>query len=293
MSEVKKMEHIFIMNDIKKLHEFETHIHTIMESYDYKIIYAHSRQEIIDRIKKLKNPSRIYAVGGDGTMNIFIQAMVHTDHELVVIPLGTGNDFCRVLTNKKNPVQLLEQSLTCSCQKVDTIFMSDLYYINSACFGLDSIIATHVHDTPHVPLIPESKSYIVSILQHVFQYAYDEVEVKSGGQLLYRGPVTLCTVNNGQYYGGGFQITPQAKINDGYMDICIVEKIPKVKIPYVLTFLLRHQLHKRKEVHYYQVKDAHVIAKNSCNMDGEEVIKKEYDFQIIPKSLNLVVYKKL
>ena len=42
-------------------------------------------------------------------------------------------------------------------------------------------------------------------------------------------------MNNAKYYGGGFQITPQANIEDGYMDICVVDKIPKAKIPYMTT----------------------------------------------------------
>lgn len=286
------MKHIFIMNDIKKYHDFEGHIHSIMKGLDYQVIYTHAHQEIVELIKKLNEPCRIYSVGGDGALNILVQAVVHSQHELVVIPMGTGNDFCRTLTKEKNPITLLKQSLQCQSQYIDTILLNGIYYINAACFGIDSIIATHVHDTPHIPLIPESKSYIVSILQHIFQYGFDEVTVYGDGKELYKGPVTLCTVNNAKYYGGGFPIIPQANIQDGYMDICIVDKIPKIKMPYMVSLLLREKLEQRKEVHYYKAKQVDVISYNTCNMDGEEIKKDEYHFQIVPQSISVVIYEK-
>lgn len=286
------MKHIFIMYDIKKMHDFEKYIHKTMQGLDYLIQYTHSQQEIIQFIKQLSQPARIYSVGGDGALNIVVQATVHTQHEVVVIPLGTGNDFCRMLTKEKNPVTLLKQSLKCQAIPIDTIALNDLYFINSACFGVDSIIATHVHDTPHIPLVPDSKSYIVSILQHVFQYQFDEIVIEGDGQLLYKGPVTLCTFNNGQYYGGGFPIIPHANIQDGYMDICVVDKVPKSKIPYLLTFLLRRLLHKRKEVHFFKVKEAHISSHITCNMDGDEVRGEEFDLKVMPQSIQFVMYDK-
>ena len=68
------------------------------------------------------------------------QSMVFYRHsstqimELVVLPFGTGNDFCRTLTKEKNIQKILIQSLQQSSQKVDTIQINNRYYLNSACF---------------------------------------------------------------------------------------------------------------------------------------------------------------
>ena len=59
-----------------------------------------------------------------------------------------------------------------------------------------------------------------------------------------------------------------------------------------MTYLLSHQLHKRHEVHYYKVKEATVYCQQSCNMDGEEMKAEEYHFQVVPQSLNLIIYEK-
>lgn len=285
------MKHVFLMHDTKRYHDLALSINEVMKDYDYEIVYKTSMTATISYIKKCLYPTRFYAVGGDGTLSGVIQPLIHTDHELVLLPFGTGNDFCRTLTSQKQVIQLLKQSLKQDCQKVDTILLNDRYYINSACFGVDSVIANHVHDIVQIPLVPQSKSYIISILQHVFSYQHDEVTLYSEGKCLYQGKVTLCTLNNGQYYGGGFPITPQANIQDGYIDVCIVDQLPNVKIPYMLSVLFKRQLHKRKEVHYFRVKEAQIICQNNCNLDGEEYQSPHYHFQIVPASLNMVVYE--
>lgn len=285
------MKHIFMMNDTKKYHDFEVIIHDVMNTYDYDIIYTTSMKASIQYIQQYPQKARFYAVGGDGTIHGIIQALVNTDHECVVIPLGTGNDFCRMLTKEKNPRKVLEESLHYQTQKIDTIQLNETYYINSACFGLDSVIANHVHDTPQIPFVPESKSYIVSIFQNILSYTYENIIVISQGQCLFKGKAILCTLNNGQFYGGGFKIIPHADIQDGLMDICIVDKLPMKKIPYMLSLLLREKLYDRKEVHYFQVNEAKVIFSKSCNLDGEEEKHDEYNFKVCPQSLNMVIFK--
>lgn len=282
------MKHIFLLKDIKKHHDFALKIKEIMQNSHYEIIYSHSPIEMQNYVQKLTTPSRIYVGGGDGTVHDLIQVLVHSHHELVILPLGTGNDFSRTLTKEKNPCQILKQSFHKKATLIDTILINERYYINSACFGVDSVIANHVHDTPDIPLIPESKSYIISILQHVFQYDFHHVKVMSEGQCLYNGPMTLCTFNNGQYYGGGFQITPKASIDDGWIDVCIVDKVPKRKIPYLVSLLVAHQIAHRKEVHYFKVKEADIICDHECNLDGEIYKNNHYHIEIQPLSLLLV-----
>lgn len=196
-----------------------------------------------------------------------------------------------MITSKKDPIEVLKQSLAYKTRKVDTVALNEYHYINSACFGVDSIIANHVRDIIQIPLVPQSKSYIVSIMQHIFQYQFDEVTIYSEGKCLYEGSVTLCALNNGQYYGGGFPITSNASIQDGYFDICVVEKVPYAKMPHLLTLLFKRKLDKRKEVHSFRVKEAEVVCGNSCNLDGEEVKCQNYQFKIDPLSLNMVIFK--
>lgn len=283
------MKHVFMMKHTKKHHDFEDVIHEVMKKRDYDIIYTASIQTSLHYMQRYKEKTRFYLVGGDGTVNGLIQALVDQDYECVIIPLGTGNDFCRMLTKEKDPKIVLEQSLNKTAQKVDTIQLNETYFINSACFGLDSVIANHVHDTPHIPLVPESKSYIVSILQHVLNYQYEEIKLMSEGQCLFEGEAILCTVNNGQYYGGGFHVIPHADIQDGLMDVFVVDRIPRRKIPYMLALLLKEKLYHRKDVHYFQLKEVDIVFSKNCNVDGEDMWFDHYHMTIHPASLNIVM----
>ena len=286
------MKHVFIMNDTKKNHDFEPSIHEVLKDYDYQIIYTHSPAEVTKHIKKFEEPTRFYSVGGDGSINSVMQGLVNTDHQLSVIPLGTGNDFVRMMHDESDPVKCLKKSLNGTIERIDTIQVNDRYFVNTACFGVDSIIANHVHDTPNIPLVPQSKSYIVGILQHVFKYDYAPIAIYENGKELFNGPATLCTLNNGRFYGGGFEITPDADYKDGYMNIVVVDKVPKAKIPYLFTYVISKNLHKRKEAHFFKVKEATLITNNPGNLDGDELnIYNRYEFKVLPQSLNLVKYK--
>lgn len=73
-----------------------------------------------------------------------------------------------MLTSEKDLLTILKKSLHHSTQTIDVIQLNDMYYISAACFRIDSVIRNHVHDTPHIPFVLESKSNIISILQHVY-----------------------------------------------------------------------------------------------------------------------------
>lgn len=284
------MKHIVMMHNIKKHHDFEHNIHDVLKGLDYEVIYTSSISDSNKYIRSLEEKCRVYVVGGDGTMNGLLQSLVHSEHETVLIPLGTGNDFCRMLCKDRDPVELLKKSLEMDTQKVDTIKVNDRYFLNSACFGVDSIIGNHVHDTENIPFIPESKSYLVSIMKHVFNYQFNEVTLISNDEVLYKGRVTVCAVNNGQYYGGGFRVTPHADIQDGYMNIRIADKIAKPMIPYMITRLVLENLDNHHLVHDFKLKEATLICDNEGNLDGEEYTEGIYHFNIQPESLNMVLY---
>lgn len=285
------MKHIFMLHDIKEHHQFAKNVEEVMQGYDYELVYHTSVSDAQRYIKRCREKARFYIVGGDGTLHQLLQVFVYSEHEIVVLPLGTGNDFCHAMTNEKNPIKLLKQSLSLECQKVDTILMNQVYYLNAACFGLDQVIASSVHEVKPIPLIPKSKSYIVSVLRNVFKYQKQYVEIRTPQEILYQGKVTLCTVNNAIYYGGGFPITPHALLQDGLMDICVVDDVPLRQYPHLISLLLKRKLAQRKEVHYFKEKELFVKCDGACNVDGEKYEESTYHFVIQPHSVNLVIYE--
>lgn len=286
------MKHIVMMHNIKKHHDFEHHVHDVLKDADYEVVYTNSIADSQKRIKKQEEKARFYIVGGDGTMHNLLQALVHTEHDAVLIPLGTGNDFCRMISKEKDPVKLLKKSLTLESKKVDTVKINDRYFMNSACFGVDAMIANRMPAVTGAASGAQSKNYVGSLVKNLFDYEFDNITVLSEGKTIYQGAITLCTFNNGQYYGGGFRVTPLADICDGYFNVRIADKMPKAKMPYMIARLVMNKLDGHKLVHDFKLKRATLICNNVGNLDGERYQDESdiYEFEIQSESLNLVIY---
>lgn len=285
MPKERKMKHIFILNGTISNHPFIDVIKDVMRDYDYEIILTKSEEHALEVSHSLKGNDRIYSVGGDGLLNKVIQGIANTDNELVIIPYGTGNDFHRYLSQQKDCRQVLIDSLKKTSSYCDLALLNNHYYINSACFGLDSIIANKVHVGIHIPFIPD---YVLAIIKNVLTYKNRHIKIYDDEHIYYDDKMLLCTINNGQYYGGGFMITPSAKIDDGYLNLCVVDGMSKIKIPYMLSLLLKKEHMKRKEVHHYLVKDLKIDCEYSCNIDGDEVKYEHYEIHIVPNAIRIV-----
>ena len=280
------MKHIFILNGSVKDHPFKEVIKDVMKDYDYEIIFTQDENHAMEASKQFRNEKyRVYSVGGDGLLNKVIQGMVNTDNELVVIPYGTGNDFHRYLNNEKDSRKVLEQSLTKEAIKVDCAKMNDRYYINSCCFGIDSVIANGVHVGFSIPFIPD---YVLGIIKNILTYNNRHIKIYDENQVYFDDKMLLCTINNGKYYGGGFMITPKGIIDDGMLNLCVVDGIPRWKIPYLLLLLVMNKLAGRKDDHYFDVKHLYVDCEYSCNLDGDELKCDKYEITVLPKSINIV-----
>ena len=122
-------------------------------------------EEIIDNYKNDENI--IICVGGDGTINRTLNAIVHTKNILGYIPYGTGNDFYR--TNK----ELLKNGIN----DIDLVRINNRYFINVACFGIDADIANN-EDIIHSKLIPKSQRYNASIIKNFLTFTPKHLSIK-------------------------------------------------------------------------------------------------------------------
>lgn len=288
------MKNIFLLKPVNgdlEHHPFIETIRKVMQGYDYDIFMSHYPHHVEKIIKHYKEKTRFYSVGGDGMLNQVIQGLVGTEHELVVIPYGTGNDFYKMISDQKDPEEVLKASLKGKSKTIDTVLLNDTYYINNACFGCDSVIANHVHDDVKVPKLFEGHQYEYSILRNFIDYPFYEVKISSHGELLYSGQVTLCACANAMYYGGAYKIAPKASLQDGLLDIVILDKINKALIPLYIKKVVDETLAKDKHAHVFQCDEVDIESKYPCNMDGEVITADAYHLKVIKNSLNLVVFE--
>ena len=252
-----------------------------MKGKDYDIHFSRYEGHVNEIISHYEEKVRFYSVGGDGFLNQVIQSLIYTTHELVVIPYGTGNDFSRLINISTDPEEILKSSLNREPIKSDVMKMNERYVMNTACFGLDALIANTVHD--------HRGGYVRSLLRNISKYPFYEVKLENEEGILYEGQVTLCAICNGRYYGGGFCIAPEAFVNDGYMDIIILPKINKWKAPYYISKILRKSIHKYKKTFVTKVKTCTIYTEGISNIDGEQYEGNILRLKVVPQAINIVL----
>jgi len=181
----------------------------------------------------------IVALGGDGTVNEIINGIDSLEsHTLGVIPLGTGNDFARLIgARKTKPAFGILQSpnirsfdiaeLDCRTESGGKIHHR---FINTMGIGFDAAVAVRVQSmTWGSGILP----YLYAVLTTLRRYHAIVAQISTPEES-FKSKLFLATIGNGTTSGGGFILTPQAVPTDGLLDLCFVGD---VSIPRVISIL--------------------------------------------------------
>lgn len=200
--------------------------------------YAGHAEKIAKEAADIGEPIRIYACGGDGTLNEVVNGLYGYDNaEIGIVPSGTGNDFVKTMSeNMGMPQNNIDAFFNMKAQLLGDSYFTDLlqvndkYSINVICAGFDAEVGAGVHDFSILPFVKGSMAYklsvvrgIISKMKHDFTIIADGKEIKDNSEYL------LTVAANGRYYGGCYNCTPKADLNDGYIDFLRVCKISRIR----------------------------------------------------------------
>ncbi len=166
----------------------------------------------------------VVAAGGDGTMNEVAQALMGTNTALAVLPLGSGNDFARALGI---PADLGKAATTIAQgrkKRVDVGEANGQYYLNALGMGIDGQIA---RDYRTHRFLRGEAGYLLATVYEVFRFRAFTAEVVSGDQR-FQGELLTVAAMNGPWAGGGFCLAPQARLDDGQLDLALLGHYPRV-----------------------------------------------------------------
>lgn len=245
---------------------------------DYEIIYTERPKDATDIAKSFKRGKLIvYSVGGDGTLNEVVNGLVGSKNYLGVIPAGTGNDFYKTLKLYD------EDYFKCDLGKIN-----GEYFVNTASVGLDAEIGGNAIVMKRKK-IPRKMIYNASLLYTFFNFDSHNYEIKVDGKEIINGKKVLIAVANGQIYGGGFKIAPEAELNDGFFDLVIADAVAKPRLISLLLKLLKADHLEAKEVTSLKVKKINIKADKivTAGMDGEILADKEYKIEMLPKAITI------
>ncbi len=179
------------------------------------------------------NYKNIVAVGGDGTINEIVNATDDlTKYSLSIIPVGSGNDFWKNIDKDFNLSSFLKSlfnsktlkksvdvgNLSVLNRQKDT---SSIRFINSVGVGLDSMVAHYHQNHSNISGV---LSYLIALFKALKNYNAIEVNVSTNNKTI-TGKKTLITVANGVSSGGGFYLTPKAKVYDSLLDLSIIDQV--------------------------------------------------------------------
>lgn len=172
------------------------------------------------------DPVRLYACGGDGTLNEVVNAAAGKPWAAVTnVPLGTGNDFLR-LYGREGKTRFADLSALRDGpqEAMDLIDCNGLLGLDVVCVGVDARVAADVHRFKRLPLVGKKGAYILSLIVTVLKGITRPMRVEMG-PIFHEGPTALVCVCNGQYYGGGFRPVPEAQPDDGVLDMLLVADV--------------------------------------------------------------------
>ena len=176
---------------------------------------------------------RIYACGGDGTLNEVAAAAAGFENAAVtVFSGGSGNDFVKIFDDPKAFFDV-ERLLDAEETRFDMIDCNGSLALNIVSVGLDARIGTDVANYKRIPLLSGFRAYAVSVLMNVFKGISEHYRIEVDGETI-DGDKTLICACSGRFYGGGFNPVPEADPTDGLLDVLVVEKVGLLKVAQVI-----------------------------------------------------------
>lgn len=174
-------------------------------------------------------PVRIYACGGDGTLNEVVNGAAGADQVAVTnVPLGTGNDFLKIFgPENKERFSDLEALARGPQAAMDLMDCNGKLGIGIACAGVDARIAADVHRYKRLPLVRGVGAYILSLLVNVIFKGITRPARVESGDFRYEGDTAIICVCSGRYYGGGFMPVGDNMPDDGQLEMLVVPKVSR------------------------------------------------------------------
>ena len=232
--------------------------------------------------------TRIYACGGDGTLHEVVNGIVGAENVAVCpVPVGSGNDFIRYFDSIPKEKFL----------DIPSCLRGDIHpCLNSISAGMDAETARRQQKVKRLPLINAEAAYTVSLGYSFFFSMKTPLSFEVDGDeiLLPGGNATIAVMSNGKFYGGGYKATPDAAIDDGWIDFISIPSINRLEfLQYVPLYKKGEHIGKIPQLIYRRCKKIKLNSPQTLCMqaDGEIFEAVNPEIEICPKAIGLILPK--
>jgi len=175
---------------------------------------------------------------------------------------------------------------------IDLIKCNDKYCVNIASIGMDAYVCQQKEKMKFLSKISGSLAYIVAVFITFIFHMSEKFKVKIGDEDFFEKELMFIVAANGRYYGGSFNPTPDAVVNDGLIDAMTINKVSRLQ---VLDLIGKYQKGTHVDikdlVSVKKVKRVEVISEKviPVNLDGELFDSDTAVFEIVEKAVNFIV----
>jgi len=295
------MKHLFILNPVaggkKNRHsEIAAEIETLMAELGepYEIYVTQGPMDAVEKVRSEAasgDPLRVYACGGDGTLSECVTGAAKAENAAVgVYPCGTGNDFVKIFGDDAARFQDMRELVCGETHPIDLIACNDRYSVNICSVGIDARIGTDVHKYSGLPLIGGATGYVTSLVVNVAKGVAEKFAVTSR-RIRREGMFSLICVCNGQYYGGGFHPVPEARPDDGLLDILLVNKVSRLGLFRVIGKYAKGRYSELGDLVEHLRGTSLTVERETpfvINVDGEAMVSSRVEFALVPRGVRFI-----
>ncbi len=246
----------------------------------------------------------VVALGGDGTVheviNGLMQAKVSKRPVLGVVPFGSGNDFAHNVGVPADAEAALAAVFTGAPKAIDLASISDNlgrteYWNNTLNMGFGGAVTIHSHK---MPLLRGFVMYLAAVLQTIFMsYITLDTEITADGQT-WQDRLMMIAVNNGPREGGGFVTGPEARLDDGILNLSTVQRVSRGLMLVMLPFFMQGTQSRFKQVKFFTFKKLAIKTQQDLviHTDGEVFAGfnsgvRQLTIELLPSALQVMTPK--
>jgi len=250
------------------------------------------KSDLLDLVLRNINPQeylQIVSAGGDGTINICVNAMIknNIDLPLAVFPSGTANDFAYYFDLPADVNSMIDVALGNNYTYADVGVMNDRYFINVAALG--ALVDVSQKTDPDMKNTLGIISYYLKGISEMPNLRPVRVKLASDE---YTGEESMyfMLVMNGRSAGGFRRISPTSEINDGYLDIMLFREMPIIDLAPLLISIIQGNHTENRNVLYFKTAKLKLESDMaiSTDIDGEKGDNFPLTFDVMPKKLKVL-----
>ena len=239
---------------------------------------------------------RLYACGGDGTLNEVVNGAIGYDNAAVThFPGGSGNDSIKIFDDPA-AFTSIERLLDAEEARFDLIRCNDSYALNVLSIGFDARVGTDIARFKRLPLVSGKGAYILSIFSNMLHGLTAEYTVTLDTGEVLSGRKTMICVCNGRWYGGSFNPIQDSEPDDGILDVLVVEKVNLLQVAAVVGDYQKGRYQDHPDlIRRYPCRSLRIAcAKESVvNVDGEAVYTTDASIEVVPQAVRFFYPKGL